>query len=95
MSVLPIWAKQPKHKKTVVATNKGWEVEETGELLASHKGLDQKLSELYQEIAALSVHDPVPVPEPVVVPVPEPVVVVKKKRGPKPKNKDADANTAK
>ena len=87
MSVLPIWAKQPKHKKTVVATNKGWEVEETGELLASHKGLDQKLSELYQEIAALSVHDPVPVPEP--------VVVVKKKRGPKPKNKDADANTAK
>jgi len=57
MRVLPIWAKKPKSRKEVIATSKGWVVKETGEVLASYKGLDEKLKELYAEIEELSVVD--------------------------------------
>lgn len=43
---LPSWAVVPKHKKTVVASSKGWIVEDTGEILVRVRDLDQKLSEL-------------------------------------------------
>ena len=55
MRVLPIWAKKPKNKKEVIATSKGWVVKETGEVLSSHKGLDEKLKELFKEIEELSI----------------------------------------
>lgn len=50
MRVLPIWAKKPKHKMKVVATSKGWVVEKTGEVLVSHKGLNEKLKSLHDEM---------------------------------------------
>lgn len=34
---------KPKHSGTVIATPRGWEVKETGELLVSLKGLDKIL----------------------------------------------------
>jgi len=58
MRVLPIWAKKPKNKKEVIATPKGWVVKETGEVLASYKGLDEKLKELFKEIDQLSFVSP-------------------------------------
>lgn len=50
MSLLPLWAKKPKHKKAVVATSRGWEVASTGELLKSVKNLDAKLSVFLKEV---------------------------------------------
>jgi|AntRauTorcE11897_2_1112592.scaffolds.fasta_scaffold00545_13 Asp-tRNA(Asn)/Glu-tRNA(Gln) amidotransferase C subunit len=55
MSLLPIWAKKPTHKKKVIATSKGWVVEETGEVLSSYKRLDEKLEELFKEVSNLDV----------------------------------------
>lgn len=46
MSKLPFWAKVPRHKKPVVATEKGWVVEDTGEVLVSVKNLPARLLEL-------------------------------------------------
>lgn len=54
MRLLPIWAKKPKSKKTVIATPKGWVVKDTGEVLVSNKGLDEKLKALYKEIESVS-----------------------------------------
>ena len=54
MRVLPIWARKPAHKKEVIASSKGWVVKDTGELLSSYKGLDEKLKELFKEIEQLS-----------------------------------------
>lgn len=40
----PFWAEKPDCRYgTVIATNKGWVVEETGEVLSSIKELDKKL----------------------------------------------------
>lgn len=50
---LPMWARKPKNNKVVVATSRGWELEETGELLVSVRNLDQKLKELYSTPTAL------------------------------------------
>lgn len=55
MSILPIWARKPKHKKEVVATKRGWEVKETGELLVSNRRLDEKLKALITEIQDLDI----------------------------------------
>lgn len=49
MSSLPHWARKPNHKKKVVATNRGWMVQETGEYLKLVKNLDQRLKELKKE----------------------------------------------
>jgi len=54
MSVLPQWARKPNHKKTVVATNRGWVVQETGEMLKLVVDLDQKLAKLEQESKNIS-----------------------------------------
>lgn len=35
---------KPKHKEKVIATNKGWVVERTGEVLVSHKNLADKIA---------------------------------------------------
>lgn len=37
------WSIKPRHKKNVIATVKGWVVEETGEVLVSVRGLVDKL----------------------------------------------------
>lgn len=42
---IPKIFQKPKHKGTVVATARGWVVEETGELLVSVRGLADKLAE--------------------------------------------------
>jgi hypothetical protein len=55
MRKLPIWAKKPKSKKKVIATHKGWVVEDTGEVLKCLKGLDERLKALFEEIAELSI----------------------------------------
>lgn len=44
---LPNWAKKPKHKKEVIATERGWVVKETGEVLSSIRGLDTRLKSLH------------------------------------------------
>ena len=49
MSKLPVWARKPEHKKEVVATNRGWMVKETGEMLKLVKNLDERLKELHVE----------------------------------------------
>lgn len=49
MSELPVWARKPKHKKELVATERGWEVKETGELLRSTKFLKTRLEALVDE----------------------------------------------
>lgn len=49
MSKLPVWARKPEHKKEVVATNRGWMVKETGEMLKLVKNLDERLKELHTE----------------------------------------------
>lgn len=41
----PIYFRKPKHKESVIATDRGWEVERTGELLVRVRDLKQKLSE--------------------------------------------------
>ena len=43
---LPHWAIKPKHKLEVIATEKGWVVKETNELLASIKDLKSRLEQL-------------------------------------------------
>jgi len=50
MSNLPVWARKPKDKKEVVATKRGWEIKETGELLRSVRDLPTKLDELFKEV---------------------------------------------
>lgn len=77
MSILPKWAKKPKHKDNVIATSRGWVVEKTGEVLSSHRGLDEKLKELHKEIEQVVDEKPIIIddnPEPQKEPV-EPVVV--------------------
>jgi len=49
MSKLPVWARKPAHKKTVIATDLGWAVEETGELLRRVSDLPNKLKQLVEE----------------------------------------------
>jgi hypothetical protein len=46
---LPNWAIKPKHTKELIATNKGWEVKETGELLVRVRGLDVLLKQLEKQ----------------------------------------------
>lgn len=50
----PAFLNKPIHKGTVVATARGWVVEETGELLVSVKNLDQKISEYLGSVIALT-----------------------------------------
>lgn len=50
MTMLPKWAIAPAHEKKVVATDKGWVVEETGEILVSFKNLPQHLQELHADV---------------------------------------------
>ena len=42
---IPAWLRKPKHKKEVVASEKGWIVKDTGELLVRVPGLSKKLAE--------------------------------------------------
>jgi hypothetical protein len=44
---IPSWLRKPTHKKEVVATEKGWVVKETGELLVSVRNLSTKLAEYF------------------------------------------------
>lgn len=44
----PFWARKPKHKKEVIASDNGWMVKETSEILKSVKGLKEKLSKTAQ-----------------------------------------------
>lgn len=41
----PLWAIPPKHPLEVVATDRGWVVKETGEVLKSMRNLDTKLKQ--------------------------------------------------
>lgn len=50
---LPAWARKPKHKKKVIATDRGWVVEETGELLSSQANLCQRLKQLHEELGSV------------------------------------------
>lgn len=45
---LPNWARKPSHKQLVVATEKGWTVDSTGEVIVSVRDLDKKLTELFR-----------------------------------------------
>ena len=47
---LPNWAVKPQHRQTVVATNKGWIVRETGEILKRVNDLPRKLELLKQHM---------------------------------------------
>ena len=49
MSKLPTWARKPDHKKTVIATERGWTVKETGEVLRLVSDLPSKLKQLFDE----------------------------------------------
>jgi uncharacterized membrane protein len=49
MSKLPVWARKPSHKKEVVATDRGWVVKETGEILRRVSDLPTKLRQLVDE----------------------------------------------
>lgn len=61
----PAFLNKPNHSGTVVATARGWVVEETGELLVSVKNLDRRISEYLGTAIALTP----PVLEEVVTPV--------------------------
>lgn len=51
----PAYLRKPSHRKTVVATSRGWVVEETGELLVKVRDLDKKLAEhISAEIAEVT-----------------------------------------
>lgn len=50
MAYVPKWATKPKHTKKVIATEKGWVVEETGEILYIHKNLIHAIEEFKLEI---------------------------------------------
>lgn len=68
MSKLPVWARKPNHKKTVVATDRGWVVDETGEVLRLVSDLPAKLKELLleaKEIETVLDQSPEPVADPV------------------------------
>lgn len=49
-NTLPIWARVPKHRQEVVATEKGWVVKETGELLRSVTNLPARLEQLKEDV---------------------------------------------
>lgn len=53
MAKLPVWARKPKHKQKVIATDRGWLVEETGEILKRVNDLPAKLKELFSEVKEL------------------------------------------
>lgn len=53
MSKLPVWARKPNHKQKVIATERGWLVEETGEILRRVNDLPTKLKELFSEVKEL------------------------------------------
>lgn len=74
MSKLPAWAYKPKHTGEVVASNRGWVLKSTGELLVSMQNLDKKLEELDLEITRSDVlqTQSTPEPEPEPEPTPEP-----------------------
>lgn len=48
--ILPKWATKPRHKNEVVASDRGWIVKDTGELLVSSKNLETKLIELHKTL---------------------------------------------
>jgi hypothetical protein len=50
MSKIPMWARKPNHKKKVIATNRGWEVESTEEVLKCVRNLADKLAELAGDV---------------------------------------------
>lgn len=50
MTLLPKWAIAPQHEGRVVASDEGWVVEDTGEILVSFKNLPAHLAELHSEI---------------------------------------------
>lgn len=62
-SKVPFWARKPTHKGVVVATEKGWEVESTGELLVRVQGLSTRLTDLYKTAPTGEIKDTVPAPE--------------------------------
>jgi hypothetical protein len=70
---IPVWLKKPEHPERLVATDRGWEVEKTGEILVSMKNLDYRIKEYVKEL------------EKVVKVAKE---ATKKKPGPKPKTND-------
>jgi hypothetical protein len=99
MSLLPLWARKPKHKKVVVATQRGWEVESTGEVLRRVPKLAERLTAFLKEVEEVGevsiieelTIEPVVETKPLDVAIEEPTEEVKeepKKRGRKPKPKD-------
>lgn len=46
MTELPKWAKKPRHRKELEATNRGWVVKDTREVLKVIKGLADRIDEL-------------------------------------------------
>lgn len=61
---LPHWAKKPHSHKNVIATDRGWMIESTGEYLLRVRNLRQRLDELYgveekEEVKPVVVNDPV------------------------------------
>lgn len=53
MLKIPGWAKAPNHKEKVVATEKGWVVESTGEVLRRVNDLPTKLKNLREEVSVM------------------------------------------
>ena len=60
--MLPVWARKPKSKKELVATEKGWTINETGEVIRSCKNLDKRLLELKEEIVEITAENLQPEP---------------------------------
>lgn len=58
---LPNWAVKPHHRQTVVATNKGWVVQDTGEILKRVNDLPRKLEMLKQHMNEVMIETFVPI----------------------------------
>jgi len=50
----PRWLQKPKHDDWVSATDKGWVVDKTGEVLVSVKDLDKKIEQYVEELEHVS-----------------------------------------
>jgi hypothetical protein len=52
---IPAWLRKPAHRKEVVATDKGWAVKDTGELLVRVRDLSAKIAAYFgSDIASVS-----------------------------------------
>lgn len=51
---VPRWLIKPSHPERLVATDKGWEVEKTGEVLVAVKDLDKRIAAYAEEVKRVS-----------------------------------------